>query len=392
VGLPSTGWSQAGVTVTGVVENEAGTLMPDVKFTLLSASASDLRETVTDKLGRFSFRNISPGPYVLGARARGYEPAVVAVAVGTEPLVSLKITVKRTHDGESSSAGPPEAAASPPPPESDPAGTKGQTPELPNTTLPRLWSFAATVANVYENNIDHDDQGVNAYGFVYGTGVHYQTSRDRPLFQLDYGLARYTYPGADRWSRLSHNLRTSLEKRLTRRLSVEALGEVTPRLDLRLPRDHRVRLYAAHRLKRYGSNTGRNATNRYVGLELRQRLDSGDTWEIGYRYEQNDAVMPRYRYLRLTYETGYSTLLTSRDTVSLNVKYRSQRYRERLVEVDDIDVPRHDQQWVPSVSWRHRFGTRVELTFEYRLDTQSSNDLDRDYSAHSTGLSFRTLW
>jgi len=40
----------------------------------------------------------------------------------------------------------------------------------------------------------------------------------------------------------------------------------------------------------------------------------------------------------------------------------------------------------------HLFGSRLEMLMEYSLDTQSSNDLDRDYSAHSTSLSFRHLW
>ncbi len=277
--------------------------------------------------------------------------------------------------------------------------------EVPDTATPtRLWSVALTAANVYDDNIDHDDRSVNAYGFVYGTEFHYQTGRRRPLFQVDYELARYNYPGADRWSRLSHYLRTSVEKRLTRRLSVEGLGEVlsggvseeqeisnslifNPRLDYRLPRGHRVRFYGAYRLRRYSSNTLRNATNRYVGLELQQRLDSGDTWEIGYRYEDNDALGPRYSYLRTTYETGYSTMVTLRDMITFNVKYRSRRYRSRTTEVDDIDVPRHDQRWIPSLSWVHRFSPRLEMQMEYTLDTQSSNDLDEDYSAHSTGLS-----
>jgi hypothetical protein len=291
--------------------------------------------------------------------------------------------------------------------ESPSGNAQAEVPEIAPPT--RLWSLALSVSNVYDDNIDHNDQSVNAYGFVYGVGGHYQTSHRRPLFQMDYELANYTYPTAERWSRLSHFVRTSLEKRLTRRLSVEALGQFTsggvseeqeivnqaiftPRVEYRLPRDHRIRFYAAHRLKRYSINTERNAINRYVGLELQRRLDSGDTWEIGYRYEDNDADGPRYRYLRLTYETGYSTTVTRHDVVSLNVKFRSQRYRTRLVEVDDIDVPRHDQQWIPSVAWVHRFGARLEMLMEYSVDTQSSNDLDRDYTAHSTRLSFRNLW
>jgi hypothetical protein len=80
-------------------------------------------------------------------------------------------------------------------------------------------------------------------------------------------------------------------------------------------------------------------------------------------------------------------MFTRADLVTFNVKYRSRHYRNRTVEMDDIDVLRHDQRWIPSVSWVHRFGQRLEILMRYTLDTQSSNDLDEDYSAHSTGIS-----
>ena len=107
LGLPPVGWAQDKVSVIGFVENERGLLIPDVKVTLLSGRPGDSHETVSDILGRFSFPKITPGPHLLGARARGYEPAQVAVTVGTEPVVSLKVTVRRSGTADIPSTGTP---------------------------------------------------------------------------------------------------------------------------------------------------------------------------------------------------------------------------------------------------------------------------------------------
>jgi hypothetical protein len=165
-----------------------------------------------------------------------------------------------------------------------------------------------------------------------------------------------------------------------------------PRVEFRLPRDHRLRVYTAYRLKRYSGAPARNATNLYGGVELQRRLGSGDRWLVGYRYEENRATGPRYRYRRLTYETEYTTVLTEDDTLTFNVVYRSQLYPFRFAEVDDVDVPRHNQRWVPSLSWVRRIGTHVEARLDYVFETQSSNDLDEPYTAQNLGFSFGFRW
>jgi hypothetical protein len=151
-------------------------------------------------------------------------------------------------------------------------------------------------------------------------------------------------------------------------------------------------VYTAYRLKRYANVEERNATNLYGGFELQRRLESGDRWLIGYRYEENRATGPRYRYRRLTYETEYVTVLTTLDTLTFNVVFRSQLYPLRFAEVDDIDVPRHNQRWTPSVSWAHRIGPHVEARLDYVFETQASNDLDESYTAHNLGFSFGFRW
>jgi hypothetical protein len=343
-------------------------------------------------------------------------PVVEHVAVGPQPTLppdtsaTAHVPALGADEGETKTAAvlstAPEEQIRPIP------GSQGVPPEpVPGviTRLPRLWSVGFTVSNSYDSNIDHDLRSVSAYGLAYGTGVQYQSDHVRPLFRVAYDLTRYSVPGAGRWSRLSHHLRTTVERRLNRRLYVDLVGDfltsgtsedrelanhylVRPRVEYRLPRDHRIRFYAAHRLKRYANTAVRDATNQYAGLELQRRFESGDRWQMGYRYEENRATGPRYRYRRLTYETEYTTVITERDTVTLEVVYRSQRYYHRFTEVDDIDVPRHNQRWIPSLWWVHRIGAHVDARLDYIFDTQSSNDLDEPYTAQNIGFSFGFRW
>jgi hypothetical protein len=463
-GLPTLTWAQTGVAVAGFVENESGTLVPYATLTLLSADARKSHMTMADMLGRFSFRNIAPDSYVLEARAQGYKAAEVAVAVGTERLVGLRITVNReravpsslgstasmptpgnpevgklagtslppvvesvtaglepalpldisaTEDGQPDSAVVTETTATAKPEEPPDGqipsapGAQGGLPTEPvdSARPPRLWSVGLNVSSVYESNIDHTSVPERAYGLVYGTGFSVQSARRRPLLQVGYELAAYQYPNVNRWTRLSHYINADIEKRVNSRLTVDSLVALTvgttsedqelsnefivsPRLGVRLPRDHRIRFYTAYRLRR-PPDLERHATNLYAGVELQQRLESGNSWGIGLRYEENRAIGPRKSYVRLTYETAYSTALTTSDSVELRVKYRHRRYPYRLVEVDDIDVPRQEHRWIPAISWVHRFGTLRDFYVEYSMEAQSSNDLDQEYTAHYTAIGFR---
>lgn len=273
----------------------------------------------------------------------------------------------------------------------------------------RHWSVGVIMASVYDSNIDRDERGQDSYGFVVGTAIRYQSAPTRPLFQLNYELAGHSYQPEDQWNRLSNHLTLTFERRLTRRLTLDAIGDVSlngtsedrelsdeflvrPRMEFRVTNAFRARVYGAYRLKRYEENVERDATNHYVGVEFQQRMESGNRWETGLRYEVNDGRGPRYQYVRWTYANEYLLNVTQRDTVAVDIKYRFQHYWYRLVELDDVDVPRRDHRWIPSVSWVHRFGSNLDLSINYNFETRFSNDLDKDFSAHSTSISVMRRW
>ena len=443
LGPAAHGWAQAGVTLSGVAEDETGAAIPYVSVTLTPMTTADPRETVSDGLGGFSFPNVAPGRYLLTAAAPAREPVDRLVTVGTFPPPPVRVTLKGHRHGdleegplvEAVTAEPVEPrdtsaaaaaradgdgtatnaarAADTAPDEPTPPVLEGQgvlpPPQTGAASLPRLWSVGVTASNSYDSNVDHDLRSVGVYGLAYGTAAYFRSSQTRPLFQVAYSITRYSVPRAARWDRVSHFLSTAVERRLNRRVYVDVVGNfltggvsedreivnqylVRPRVEFRLPRDHRVRFYTAQRLKRYSNTADRDATNRYVGLEVQRRLQTGDRWLIGYRYEQNRSVGLRHRYRRLTYETEYMTVLTERDSVTFDVVYRSQVYPYRLAELHDIKVPRHNQRWVPSLWWAHRLGARADVRVEYIFDTQSSNDLNEPYTAHNLGFSVGYIW
>jgi carboxypeptidase family protein len=411
-GFPRPGWAQGGVTVKGFIENHTGFFVSYATCTLVARNSTDSHVAVADTLGRFTFQNIVPGSYLIETKAPGYAPREVAVTVSTKPISGLKIVLKPGSDAIVSNE--PEVPAATPAAQIPTApGTQGLPPQpqpLPVTErLPRLWSVGFGITNSYDTNVDHNQANVGAYGLAYGTTIAYKSAHVRPLFQVAYDLTRYTVPSAARWTRLSHRVRTTVERRLNRRVYFDVVGDVNsggasedreivnqylvrPRVEFRLPRDHRLRVYTAYRLKKYTANELRNARNLYTGLELQRRLESGDRWTIGYRYEENRATGPRYQYRRLTYETEYATQVTDRDVVAFNVVFRSQKYPFRMAELNDVDVPRHNQRWIPTLSWGHRIGEHVEARLDYIFETQASNDMDEEYDAQNLGFSFGFRW
>lgn len=292
-----------------------------------------------------------------------------------------------------------------------PAATPVPAPEKA-TRLPRLWSFNLTASNFFDSNINHTADKQRSYGIVFGTGVHYQNRSSRPMFVVDYEAATHRYAGSDIWDRVSQNLRASFERRLPGRWNLETTGEISfkgssedrelsdqyvlrPRVEYRLNQQDRVRVYAAYRLKRYTGSPDRDATNRYVGVEFRRQFRSGDRVEAGYRHEANNAKSPRNQYRRRTGHLEYVTLLGGRDALTLEIKYRSQFYKHRLVEIDDardLEAPRQDHRWVPSAFWSHRLREDLDLRLLYAPEVRFSNDPRREFSAHLLGVTFFYHW
>jgi hypothetical protein len=274
---------------------------------------------------------------------------------------------------------------------------------------PRAVSFFATATSAADSNIDHNDENLRAYGVAVGGGAEYQNRPDDPSVLITYRTALHRYARTDRWNRLSHNLRAAFERELDGPWEVHAIGEislkgtsedrelsnqyiVTPRLQYRIDRWRRVRTYATLRLRRYDEDAGRNATNRYAGVEFTQRSEHGDEWDVELRLEKNGARDPRQTYNRWTFGTQYLTPLSERNRLEFDVRFRQQKYTNRLVEVDDTDVPRRDIRWIPSAYWVRTINAHMDLRLGYSFEARASNDLGRDFSAHEAIMTATRRW
>ncbi len=271
-------------------------------------------------------------------------------------------------------------------------------------------SFYTSLTTRFDSNIDHQPQEAIAdEGVTFGFGTTYSRrfSAQR-LLQVDYELGTHSYAQTNKWDRLSHNGSISLEQRLSRLWSLESIGEVSlkgssedrelsdqyivlQRLNYRLSRRNRLRLFGAYRLKRYNDNGERDSVNRFVGMSFRQRLGQGDQWQASYRYEANRAKSPRNHYLRWTYDLDYLTGLGKRDTLGLGLTFRPRQY-ERRIKVSGTRVPRRDNRWIFSAAWTRPLRPDLELRLGYGYETQDSNDPDKVYNEHLVYTSVIRHW
>ncbi|MEJ7758790.1 MAG: hypothetical protein WKF55_04285 [Gemmatimonadaceae bacterium] len=299
------------------------------------------------------------------------------------------------------------------------------TPRVPTATKPgktaakdtvrqasrwRPYGFSAFTAEVFDSNIDRErEDPTRANGFVIGGVVRYQSAESRPGFAVAYEAARHSYTASEQFDRISQNLSVVLSRRLTKQVTAETIGEAAlkgssedrdvgnqflflPRLNYRLDAARRLRAFGAYRIRRYETNPDRDAANRYVGAELRSDVGRHSRVDVGYRYETNSARSERRSYVRRTYSTGLERSFGRNDDMFAELKFRSQRYPKRLVEVDDEDVPRHDYRLTPTLEWNHRFGAGFSLIANYNFENRTSNDPDNGYLDHVFALTGRYDW
>lgn len=286
-----------------------------------------------------------------------------------------------------------------------------RTPVVEPAAPPAFRRFAlhAAVSGVFDSNLHHSEDEVQAQGVVTATGLRFQSGESRPLLQAEYTAALHAYTRSSEWDRLSHHLRAVAARRVSPRVELQTVGEVSfkgssedrdlgnqyvlmPRAEYRLNKVSRFRLAGAYRLKDPIEHATPVEHNRFLELEFRQKLDDR-RWEAGYRIERNRSENLRREYARRTFTTSYGTALTGRDELGMEVKYRVQTYSGRTVEVEDEDVLRQDHRWIPSLSWTRQLPFNASATLEYQYETRSSNDPEKGYNAHLLMLTMRqVLW
>lgn len=303
----------------------------------------------------------------------------------------------------------PAWAQDPAPTESGAASQPVSRPAPPPPEARHPWTLFVLAGTRFDSNINQGVDSLDAYGVMMGGGAWYRNDPTDPSFEFSYELAVHRFTATNRWNRLSHQLLAVWEHELADPLKLILTGEgsikgtsedreltnqylASPMLEYKMGQWHRVRAYAALRYKQNTEEADRSAANRYIGADFRQYSARGDRWEAGVRYEINAARGLRNRYNRWTYSTEYITPVTTRDRLEVGIKYRFQRYANRFVEVEDVDIRRADHRWIPAVRWVHAIEPGVELRAEYTLESRLSNDPRRDFSEHLMGLTIARRW
>src|SRR5215470_10878338 len=83
-------------TLSGVVRDASGALVPNVKITARNASTGATRDTTTDSEGRYSLTNLGPGQYEVRAERAGFKTAAqsgVILTVGGATVLDLTVQI-----------------------------------------------------------------------------------------------------------------------------------------------------------------------------------------------------------------------------------------------------------------------------------------------------------
>src|SRR5215831_4472581 len=83
-------------TLSGVVKDASGALVPNVKITAKNASTGATRDAMTDSEGRYSLTNLGPGQYEVRAERAGFKTAAqsgVILTVGGAAVLDLTIQI-----------------------------------------------------------------------------------------------------------------------------------------------------------------------------------------------------------------------------------------------------------------------------------------------------------
>src|SRR5271154_4035398 len=87
-------WSQSGASLTGVVTDQAGAVLPDVAVTIKSADTGLTRTISTDRDGRFQTSGLPPGRFVIRLAKPGFADETrtgVSLTAGQDTTIDIKM-------------------------------------------------------------------------------------------------------------------------------------------------------------------------------------------------------------------------------------------------------------------------------------------------------------
>jgi hypothetical protein len=292
-------------------------------------------------------------------------------------------------------------------PEIQPKMVQKSLPE-PEPWRRRLW-FTATLATIFDTNINHDPQDVNSFGLVPSLAVHFQNNVEKPSFEIEYEVAAHNYTNSEQWDRVSHNLVMSYRRHLFGGWSTRTETEVTlkgssedrelnnqyllgQQLEYRIHRNSRLQFAGAYRIKRDPVDSGSNAIDPYAGVRFIQRIAGDRRLALSYRYDKNRSWDPKNRYIRWAYEAEFTTpIVDHRNRLSLDFTYKPRLYG-RTVKVEGERVPRRDARWIFETQFERELRADLRMVFVYRYERRDSNDPDKDFQANQAGVALTYRW
>jgi hypothetical protein len=263
---------------------------------------------------------------------------------------------------------------------------------------PRFWSFEMEFSSGFNSNILENEEELDSYGLVVGGVLRGEKRAGSHLFRTFYKLNLRSYSATNRWDRATHDLAVMFFEQLGPRLNAGVIGGYSLRaftedrylsnqpnlwaqLEYRSSRWFRLGVHGALRWIHFEDSL-RDERVRLVGAEVGGRIGRSSVWDLGYRYEKNDAGNIYRSFDRSRFWAGYGLRLGDRDTLEIEVEQRRRRFRELTVRVDSETIFRKELIWTPSVSWSHLFGQGRWLRFSYALRKRRSNDPRKSFEAH----------
>ena len=96
MGLPGGAGAQQrppATTVTGVIVDVTGAVLPNAQVDLTSTAGLTVQSTVADETGTFRFDRVTPGRYDIRSVFDGFEPTLVHITVGNRALPPVRVTM-----------------------------------------------------------------------------------------------------------------------------------------------------------------------------------------------------------------------------------------------------------------------------------------------------------